>query len=425
MFLLKSASIAAMLASVAMTYRYVRLRCEWSHALALVVAIAVVLVPGLVFLATSTLMSESVFLAAQLATLLILERWRSRSGAVAAGVAAAATMLIRTAGVALPVGGFAYLCMVRQWRCAAVFAAAVVLVVTPWQAYVIRRAPTMAQSMDHGGGPAFVYENQFWMRWAGDPSTGTITARELPLRVGTNALDVVGRDTVALVLPELLRGGPASGQEVLSVGSVLNRGGMGNSAATLALSTGLFVLMLVGWVRIVRDRLSAAEIVVPLSLAIVVVWPFWSFRFVLPLAPFLLVYLVEGLRAVARPASRMPALVMTVVVGLFLLDHAQYLVAERRSAGVWHVYADDAEAVLAWLAQHPTDGIISTTNPALVYLRTGTPTIAMDSVMYPQAMKARGVRYLVWLQLRAQPPPVEAGVLRFVSPRQLFWVLEL
>jgi hypothetical protein len=61
---------------------------------------------------------------------------------------------------------------------------------------------------------------------------------------------------------------------VLGVGSFGMQGPMGNGAGTMTVSALLFLLMAVGWVRTVQRRLSLAEIVVALSLAVIVSWPF-------------------------------------------------------------------------------------------------------------------------------------------------------
>ena len=76
--LLKALSIGAMLAAAGLTYSYCRARTEWPRELALIVAVVVALVPSLVFLTTSTLMSDAAFLAVQLATIVALERGGSR-----------------------------------------------------------------------------------------------------------------------------------------------------------------------------------------------------------------------------------------------------------------------------------------------------------------------------------------------------------
>ena len=422
-FVLKSLSVVAMLATAGLTYAYSRARAEWSRELALIVAVTVTLVPSLVFLATSTLMSDYVFLAVQLATLVALERWSTRTGTVVAGVGAAVAMLMRTVGVTVPAGAVVYLCLTRQWRRAAVLTVVVVVSLTPWLLYAHRHAPTAAQE---GQGEALLsYRQQFWQQWAGDSKAGTATLRDLPLRIGQNTVDVIARDVVALIAPSLLRGGHRSGLEVLGVGSYGMRGPMGNGAGTMMVSTALFALIGLGWMRAVRRRLSLAEIAVPLSLALIVAWPFWTFRLMLPLAPFLLVYLVDGLRAVTPNASRVPALVMLGVIGVSLLDHGQYIARARLGQPDWSVYAENTDAVLAWLQQHPADGVIATTNPALVHLRTGTPTIQLEGRVNRAVLKARGVRYVVWIHLAGMRAPADQGLVRYRSPRCGFWVLEL
>jgi hypothetical protein len=412
-----------MLATAALTYAYSRAHTEWPRRLALLVAVAVSIVPSLVFLSTSTLMSDAAFLAVQLATLVALERWPTRTGTVLAGVGAALAMLMRTVGIAVPMGAVVYLCLRREWRRAAVLTAVVVVSLTPWHLYTYRHSSSASQQ---GGGEALLsYRQQFWQQWAGDAKAGTATLRDLPSRIGQNAVDLITRDAVALVAPSLLRGAHQSGLELIGVGSYGMRGPMGNGAGTMTLSAALFLLMAFGWMRAVQRRLSLAEIVVPLSLAVIVSWPFWTFRFVLPLAPFLLVYLVDGLRAVTAAASRVSMLVMLGVVGLSLFDHGEYVARARVRQPDWSIYAEDTEAVLAWLQQHPANGVIATSNPALVYLRTGTPTIQLEGALNGAALKARGVRYVVWVHLARIRVPADQGAVRYVSPRAGFWVLEL
>jgi hypothetical protein len=422
-FLLKALSLLAMFATFGLTYSYCRAQPEWSSGLALLVAMAVVLVPSLVFLATSTLMSDCVFLAVQLATLMALERWPTRTGTVVGGLGAAVAMLMRTVGVTVPAAAVTYLCLTRQWRRAALLSAVVVVSVAPWQLYMARHAPTAAQE---GQGEALLsYRQQFWQQWAGDSKAGTATLRDLPLRIGQNTVDVITRDIVALLAPSPLRGAHESGLEVMGIGSYGMEGPMGNGAPTMIASTVLFLLMALGWIQAVRRRLSLAEIVVPMSLGLIVAWPFWTFRFVLPLAPFLLVYLVDGLRTVTPAPSRVPMLVILGVVGLSLIDHGQYISRAWFGHPDWSIYAEDTDAVLAWLQQHPADGVIATTNPALVYLRTGTPTIQLEGNVNRTALKARGVRYVVWVHLAGMRVPADQGVVRYLSPQCGFWVLEL
>ena len=71
--------------------------------------------------------------------------------------------------------------------------------------------------------------------------------------------------------------------------------GIGGLPANMAVSLLLSAVVLWGFVRTARERVTVAEILVPISLVITVLWPFWSFRFVLPLTPFLYLYFVKGL----------------------------------------------------------------------------------------------------------------------------------
>lgn len=422
-FVLKALSVVAMLATGGLTYLYARARTDWPRELALAVGVAVALVPSLTFLATSTLMSDAVFLCVQLATVVILERWPTRAGTVAAGTGAAVAVLMRSVGVAVPMGAVFYLCLKRDWRRAALLAAVVALLLAPWQVFVYRNAPSVAQE---GGGEALrSYRQQFWQRWAGDAKAGIATPGELPMRVGMNTVDLVTRDAVALVAPSILRGAHQSGLEVLAVGSYGMRGPMGNDAGTMVVSAVVFVLMAIGWVTAVRRRLSLAELVVPLSLGVIVAWPFWTFRFVLPLAPFLLIYMVDGLRAVTPAASRVPTLAILGVTALSVFDHGEYIVRASARPPDWAVYADETDAVFGWLREHPVEGVIATSNPALVHLRTGALTIQLEGDVDRVALRSRGVRYVVWIHLAAMRPPADQGTIRYVSPRGGFWVLEV
>lgn len=421
--ILKSLSVVAMLAAFGLTYLYAQARPWWSRELALMVAIATALVPSLVFLSTSTLMSDAAFLSVQLLTILALERWPSRGGTVAAGVGAAVAMLMRSVGLSVPLGAVIYLSFKRQWRRAALLSVVVASMVAPWQLFVYRHSAGAAQE---GGGEALLsYRQQFWQRWAGDAKAGTVTIGELPQRVGQNVADLVTRDAVALVAPAVIRGAHQSGLEVIGVGSYGMQGPMGNDTGTMIASAVLFLLMAIGWGRSVRDRFSIAEIVVPLSLGVIVIWPFWTFRFVLPLSPFLFVYLVEGLRVATPAASRVPALVMVGVVAVSAFDHGEYVVRASTRPPDWMVYADNTDGVFAWLREHSAEGVIATSNPALVHLRTGRPTIQLEGQVDRVALKARGVRYVVWIHLAPMRVPADQGEIRYVSPSGGFWVLEL
>lgn len=55
---------------------------------------------------------------------------------------------------------------------------------------------------------------------------------------------------------------------------------------------------------------------------------------------------------------------------------------------------EDIDAVLAWLRQHPADGVIATSNPALAHLRTCTPTIQLEGLV--DRVRLEGAACAAW-----------------------------
>lgn len=437
-WLLKSVSIAAMMGVGLLTYIYLHRDRRLHRHLAACVSIAVPMTPAFVFLATSTVMSECIFTLSQLATVLLIHRSvettdprTGRRFAVFAGILAAGTVLVRSAAAGLIVAAVLSFVKERLGKRAVVFAGVVVLCLLPWWLYARAHMPTTAQRAAHGGAVVYGYADQFWMRWAGTPELGRITVRDLPARIQTNFIDVFGRDIAGILTPALFRGPRESGEEVLALGGAagLSAASMGGARATMIISVVLSSIGLIGFVHVVRQRVTVAEFLVPISLALTLLWPFWSYRFVLPLAPFVFVYLVRGLQTFAP--LRVVRIVLLCIIGLNSYDHAGYIFQARHSArpeGVeWIAHAREVDAALDWMNRSlGNEGVIAATNPALVYLRTGRKAIALDD---PRAdwssWKRRGVRYLACL-LPLELPAASQGEYKVLyrSPARL-WVIEI
>jgi hypothetical protein len=437
-WLLKSVSIAAMMGVGALTYAYMRAR-HVSRELAIIAASATIMVPAFVFLATSTLMSECLFTLVQLAVVVLIHRSTSAPAgreslqlAALAGVAAGSAVLIRSAAVGLVAASALWLCKDRRWHRAAVFGAAVVFSLGPWLLYARAHAPTPEQRAAHGGAVVFSYFDQLSMRWAGTPAMGRITAADIPARLLTNAADVTLRGMSGIFVPALLRGPNESGEEVIALGGVVGLlpGSMGVAAATQAISFIFTGIVMVGFVSAVRRGATVAEFLVLLSLAIILLWPFWSFRFLLPLTPFLFFYLITGLTVLTR-SHRAPRLVLLCLLGLNVYDHAGYVMLARTQSGAnlseWTGSMDEVDDALTWIDRHlPQDGMIASTNPALLYLRTNRRSIALDDpTLTLEAWRARGVRFLVCL-LPSDMPAGDPGqyVVLYQSPSRR-WVIDL
>ena len=97
----------------------------------------------------------------------------------------------------------------------ALFAAGVVLCLLPWLTYTSTHAPTTEQRVQHGGAVVYSYGEQFWMRWAGAPAAGRVTATDIPARIATNLADVFARGAGGIFVPAFLRGPNESGEEVI------------------------------------------------------------------------------------------------------------------------------------------------------------------------------------------------------------------
>lgn len=447
-FLLKAVSIASMLGvGVASGWYFLRWRnVPWT--LALAIAVAVTLTPAAVFLATSTVMSECLFMLGQIVALIAVERsavktgqWRGR--VIAAAVASAATMLVRTAGIAMVAAAILYLVKERLWRRAALFAVVAMACALPWTLYARAHAPTREQRVAHGGSIVYPYGDSMRLRIASNPDSGLATPEDLARRIARTAVTIFGRDMAGVVVPGFLRGASESGQELISIGFVGDlAGSMGNAPATLVISFVLSGVMLLGWVAACRNRVTAAEILTLLSVAMIVLVPFQTFRYTLTLAPFLFFYLVTGTgvltaaagRWLGRPFAdpmRVARLMLACMIGLAILDHAQYLAARFSGADPpavdWIAESQEIDQVLDWMNAHLDEGAVASTNPALVFLKTGRKTVALDGVTERwRIWKTQGIRYIVSTKPIEKPnPSVVSYRVLFETRQRKFWVLEI
>jgi hypothetical protein len=420
-WLIKIVSVVAALGTGLLSARYFESR-GLPGSIARGMAMAVALTPAIVWLSTSTAMSEPVYMFALLGTVVLSGR-----RPVAAAVTCGAAVLIRSAGLPILGAVTAWLAVQRRWRALTLFAGTVVVCLLPWFVYSRVHAPGPEERAAHGGIHGSSYAQQFWMRWAGDSRSGSITAAELPERVLERAIDVFGRDVLGIVLPELLRGPSESGEETIALGgarSQTSSGSMGSAPGTMAISAVLSVILLIGFAATARREATAAEFVVPASLGLTLLWPHWSYRFVLPLTPFLYLYLVSGVQALSKDWRRVTRIALLCIIGLHLYDHAMYLARPRQA--VWLGDAAEVDEVIGWLKRNTEPGHVATTNPALVYLHTGRKTLALDDYRDRWGeWRALGVRYLAALRPIELPDPSLPYTVRHKTARRGLWVVEM
>jgi len=437
-WMLKAVSIAAMLATAPLSYAYLHRYRHFHWGVAACGALLVATTPALVFAATSTTMSEPVFTLAQLGAVFAAHRSMERSDGHAwrwvllAAIVGAAAFFIRSTGIAALIAVLASYAVHRQWKRACGYAAIVAICVLPWLLYSQTRKPTEPQQQLHRGNIMYSYQEQFWMHWAGSPSSGRATAADLPGRVGRNFVDVFGRGIGGLFVPVFLRGPDESGEELIAIGGSVGWTfvGLGNSVPHMAISFTLAAMLAWGFVCTVRRKLTVAEILVPLSLVVTLAWPWWSFRFLVPLMPFLVVY-------AARAASSLPAagarIVLLTLVGLNLYDHAGYIHLRRSSPSSidWLNQSDEAEKTLKWMSSHlEPGGLVATTNPPLVHMWTGHKSVTLDSMAEQMSnWHERGVRYVAPMAAHELPDdligPHQLLYSSCRTPSACFWVAEI
>jgi hypothetical protein len=422
-YLFKAVSIAAMLVAGVLIYRYFERERALPWFVALSLAVASVLTPMLVLLATSTVMSECFFTLLFIAIVVLIERsaraGRSAQGlrlAAAAGAVTAIAFLTRSIGVALIVAGFLYLLKKRLLPAALAFATVAVLLAAPWVVYTRLHAPTPEQQREQGGHIVLPYTQQFWQRLAGDERLGNITAAELPARVAGNIAEIAGRDVLRIVAAPVFE---ALRDPFVEVQQEHVR--RGESGQPLLASFVLSLLLLAGFVAVARQGIPMGELAVLFSLGITVLWPWETIRFVLPLTPFLLFYLLSGARLLFGLAQRRTAngqaqwkamaVAASLVIAINLYGNLHYIVKAQSASPLerpqWLRIFAELETMFAWTSRSvPQDALIASSNAPLLHLYTGHKTVTPDN---PAAnwenWNRLGVRYL--MRNSAYPEPVE------------------
>ncbi len=408
-FLLKAVSIAAMLLTGAAAYFYLERYRQWPRWTALLVALVTALSPGLAFLATSSLMSECVFAAAQMLALVAVEECVRRREverfwlfAALAGVACSLAFLTRSMAVGLVAAALLYLVKEKLFKTALVFALTVTVLLGSWTLYTQSRKPTAAQRAEVNNYIVRPYSEQFWDRLAGHESAGRVTLGELPERFWNNLSSILLSDAGGMLLPALF---PALNQGLAERGDELQ--GTFSFLACL--------LVLAGYCLVVKQRITLAELTLPFSLAIVLLWPFPPYRFLLPALPLLLLYFLQGTKlfwflhrrlSEAKQAGTPWGVlngfaVLLLLLGLF--GNGSYLARKFAATSAerprfLRVF-DEQAAVLKWTAENvPQNQVIVTQNPGLVYLYTGHHTTTFENPETHWAnWKQLGVRYYVQL----------------------------
>jgi hypothetical protein len=432
---LKVFSIVAMIATGVMTFQYFRDR-EIGAGRAATIALITVLTPGFVFLATSTVMSECAFTLAMIAGAVALERAgradnsrTSRRAIVLAGVATTASWLIRGSGIAVVAGGMAFLLWKRRWSAAAGFAVVCAICYLPWSAYSTSHQSSEAARAAHGGDIVRYYHSPLVSK----PGEPPIEPGIVSSRVSTNFVNVFFRDMGAVMIPGGYRRADESGLEVfLLAGSTgMRAGSMGIGPAFYVVSGIVTLFVIAGAFCLARRRIGVAEFVCAATIAMLLPIASHSFRYLLPIVPFLIGYFLVGVESIAaRVRADAGASAFRIASGcllfFLLIEHGQYIwMKGQEPPPLWIGDGREVRAVTDFVnSRLPADAKAASTNPGLLYLMTGR-----EAVVYIEPRerwtqwKAAGIRYIVALHAVPQPNPSLGYRVIYESPRLGLWVL--
>ena len=431
LWLLKSVSIVAMIIVGIVSYRYFLRARSLAAPMALGIAVATTLCPPLIFLASSTVMSDCVYMLFFVLTVAVTEKFvaakntsREWKYALLTAVLASYTFLVRSIAIALIAAVFIYLLKERLVRSAIIFALFAALFSGPWMIYSRIHAPTPEQVMEHGTNMVLPYTAQFWQRLAGDSSQGDVTVKELPKRFLDNILQITGRDVSRILVDVIFERVRNPYQEATKIlqGETIRYGD------SWWFSFILSALVIFGFICTALEKLTFAEIAIPMMLVIIIIWPFESFRYFLPLAPFVIYYFLNGVRNLQKLVTRggpqirwgLAYAIIIAIIALNLYANANRVVALHTSssleAPIWIQKFEGAEKLLKRLEQETkkTDVIVSN-NPALITLYTGRKTVGWDDPKLRwETWKKIPVRYMVWIMVYPMPIHAEEGNFRTV-----------
>ena len=368
---------------------------------------------------------------ALLAVLFVLfsERPGFRGYPVLAAVCATLAYLVRTAGIALLVAWVAESLLRREFKRAALRSAIAILPLVGWQGYVAG-----VQASASYRAPAYPYQRaeylfynisytaNLWLRDPHRPELGKASLFDLVSRVVGNVTRVP-RSLGEAVSTERMHWQNAFGRLPLVRQAAWGRSGY--VVATFAVvSLGVVVAGGIAIQLVGSNRLGGLYILTYTGVICLTSWPLQWARYLWPVAPFLVLALLQGLLALHRwssapiPIRRVARILPPAVVGVVLTVQAFtvfQVYRTTRGEAVLHdgqgrphefslfYYAEperEFDEALKWLrGRAGSDDVVATAMPHWAYLVTGRKTVMPPFEPDPRKaeflLDAVPVRYIV------------------------------
>ena len=330
------------------TYRFARLRLEFDdkHSAAMAIA-ATATIPPLVI--SSAVVSETMFLAVLLPSLLALERWIERGSirdAVVAGAIAGALCLVRSHAIALIAAIGTALLLRRLYKEGAISAGIGLIVLLPWLIRVKTHDPLIPAPIRGQYGS---YTSWF-VDGLRDPGPRLVLAAV--------------RDNVVTTYAIVARS------------FSIARNGVLDAIAVLAVVT----LSIAGVIAL-RRRARVTLLFLAFYVCIALVWPFSPLRFIWGVWPLLVLLMLEGARALwwstlDQRVTRGVCIAASVIV---LVGAAVFNVLGYRNAWwatVSRSFTPRIRAQLEWVANRAEPGaVMAGSDEGAVFLYTGRPAV--------------------------------------------------
>lgn len=380
--------IVVAFSAIGVAFSFLWIRARGRPALAAGVGALLAFSPGLI-IQNHWVLSDVPFWALTMLALWALETAPRRGLSARFAIAVLAVALAyftRSAGLPLVLATFAWLALRRRWLHVGVMAG----IIVPLAAWWILRART-AGGVDYAG--------ELWMRNPYNPAEGTIGVLDLLPRMGDNLLAYITTHVPTLLLGR-------------------------TGAIALVLSLIVTALALVGWARRTARvrRLSVAELMLPLYIGLIMIWPaVWAGdRFMLPVLSLLLFFAGDALLRIVRRFKpqflftagaatvalvallQLPTVVLAVRVGRSCQDG--YIAGRRHPClpPQWQTFLAQAERLPELV---PDGAVVLNRKPRLVHVMSEgrvfslTYPFTSDPQRFLEFADSTGARYLLFDEL--------------------------
>jgi hypothetical protein len=341
-----------------------------------------------------SIQSEPLYMLCELSTVLIAIRAGRHSGirtGIMLGVTLAISTLVRQVGGCLGVAVVLDLGLRGHWQTlrSAVLTAGILIV--PWVGWLalVNHHSQLGLFTTEGLVHQIVSQALFYLQRLPDQVTGPF------VEVGTSSL---GASAVAIA---------ANFWAVIASG-----------------------IMIWGWVQTLRHpRRRLAGMIAFSTLALLLVWPFTEAgRFLIPLVPFLLVGLADGLtHLLAQVGLKRPRDLAIKILLAISVPYAAYSIVAGRAKAQRLMHAD-IDRACRWISLHPMpSGPVMTLRPGEVFWQTGRLAVepaSADPDAIARLIDRLGVVYLVIDENRYENAglnPLEQYVERYPDRIALVW----